>query len=175
VYQSDDDPQVPPAANRIAMKKIEEARDRWGGYPIEYWEVPHNQHNAPPGGYQVLLEKIEKAERNPRPDTVVWQPVLDWTRQSYWLWWDKPVINALVVAELVPDRNTVRVTCEQDTSGLRVLLDERMLDVSKEVVIVLNGKESWRGVPEAKLSTLLLSGARGDPELIFAYRVPVGG
>jgi hypothetical protein len=30
-------------------------------------------------------------------------------------------------------------------------------------------------VPQARLSTLVLSGARGDPELMYAYRVPVGG
>jgi hypothetical protein len=56
-----------------------------------------------------------------------------------------------------------------------VLLDERLLDVAKEVVVELNGKEAWRGVPQARLSTLLLTGARGDSELMFACRVPVGG
>jgi poly(3-hydroxybutyrate) depolymerase len=175
VYQSDDDPQVPPAANRTAIQKIDEARKRWGGYKVDYWEVGGNQHNAPPGGFKALIEKIAKAERTPRPDKVIWQPVLDWTRQSYWLWWDKPVINALVEAELDKKLNTVRVKCDQPVAGLAVLLDERTLDPGKEVVVDLNGKEAWRGVPQARLSTLMLSGARGDPELMYAYRVPVGG
>ena len=175
VYQSADDPKVPPAANRTAMKKIEEARARWGGYAVEYWEVPANQHEAPPGGFKALLEKIAKAERTPRPDKVIWQPTLEWRRRSYWLWWDKPVLNALVEAELDKQANTVRIKCDQPAAGLFVLLDERTLDPGKELVIELNGKESWRGVPQARLSTLVLSGARGDPELMFAYRVPVEG
>ena len=175
VFQSDDDPKVPPAANRMAIQKIEEARTRWGGFKVEYWEVSGNQHNAPPGGFKALLEKIAKAERVPRPEKVIWQPVLDWTRQSYWLWWDKPVMNALVEAELDKKANAVRVKCEQPTAGLQVLLDERTLDPSKEVVVELNGKEAWRGVPQARLSSLVLSGARGDPELMYAFRVPVGG
>jgi poly(3-hydroxybutyrate) depolymerase len=173
VYQSADDPKVPPAANRTAMKRIEEARARWGGYPVEYWEVPANQHEAPPGGFKALLEKIAKAERTPRPDKVIWQPTLEWWRRSYWLWWETPAINALVEAELDKPKNTVRVKCDKPAAGLIVLLDERTLDVAKEVVVELNGTESWRGMPQARLSTLVLSGARGDPELMFAYRVPV--
>ena len=175
VYQSADDPKVPPEANRVAMKQIEAARERWGGYDVEYWEVPANQHEAPPGGFKALLEKVAKAERTPRPDKVVWQPTLEWTRRSYWLWWEKPTINALIEAELDKKANTVRIKCDKPVTGLEILLDERTLDPSKEVVVELNGKLSWRGVPQARLSTLLLSGARGDPELMFAYRVPVEG
>ncbi|MHC5211958.1 MAG: hypothetical protein ACYTG2_14655 [Planctomycetota bacterium] len=173
VYQSDDDPQVPPAANDVAIRQIEDARQRWGGYAVEYWKEQGRGHDLPPGGPKALLEKIKSAERDPRPDLVVWQPVLPWTRQSYWLWWERPVLEALVTAELAPDENTVRVTCDRDARGLHVLLDERLLDVDEEVVIELDGKEVSRGVPEARLSTLLLTGARGDPELMYAYRVPV--
>jgi pimeloyl-ACP methyl ester carboxylesterase len=173
VYQSDDDPQVPPAANRAAMKQIGEARQRWGGYAVEYWEERGRGHDLPPGGPKALLEKIAGAERDPRPAMVVWQPVLPWTRQSYWLWWDEPVSRALVTATLAPGQNTVRLTCDKPAKGLHVLLDERLLDVGKQVVIELEGEETRRVLPEARLSTLLLSGARGDPELMYAYRVPV--
>jgi hypothetical protein len=54
-----------------------------------------------------------------------------------------------------------------------VLLDERLLDISREVAVELNGKAVRRVVPEARLSTLLLTGARGDPELMYACRIPV--
>jgi hypothetical protein len=67
----------------------------------------------------------------------------------------------------------VRLTCDKPAKGLHVLLDERLLDVGKQVVIELEGEETRRVLPEARLSTLLLSGARGDPELMYAYRVPV--
>ncbi len=172
-YQSDDDPMVPPEANRAAAKAIEEARAKWGGYDFEYWEVTGRGHDEPPGGPLAHLEKVKAKLRAPRAARIVWQPALDWKRQFYWLWWQEPAIGAIVDAELVPAENKVRITADRPTAGLHVLLDERLLDTGKEVVIELNGKERFRGVPEARLSTLLLTGVRGDPQLSFACRVPV--
>lgn len=172
-YQSDDDPQVPPAANRAAAKAIEEARAKWGGYDFEYWEVSGRGHDEPPGGPRAHMEKVKDKLRAPHAQRVVWQPALDWKRQFYWLWWEQPLRGAIVDAELLPAANTVRITLDRPAAGLHVLLDERLLDVTREVVVELNGKERFRGVPEARLSTLLLTGVRGDPRLSFACRVPV--
>jgi len=173
VYQSDDDPRVPPDANRLAFARLEQARERWGGYDFEYWEVEGRGHETPPGGARKLLEKVADAERDARPDKVVWQPTLAWKRQFYWLFWEQPRLRATVVAELDGEENRVRVECATDAAGLWILLDERTLDPEREVTVELNGEESWRGLPEARASTLLRSGAHGDPELMYGWRVPV--
>ena len=173
IYQSRDDPRVPPDANQVAVKRLGEARQRWGGFDFEYWEVDGMGHDYPPGGTRALLEKVHERVRDPRPERVVWQPELAWKQQFYWLFWDRPARHALVVADLDASANGIAITCDQDAHGLWVLLDDELLDVEREVVVTLNGQETWRGLPEARLSTLLITGTRGDPGLTFPYRVPV--
>ena len=173
IYQSDDDPQVPPDANRAAHERLKEARARWGGYDFEYWEVPNRQHQEPPGGYEAHLAKIESIERTTHPDTVVWQPTLDWKWQSYWLFWDEPVKGALVVARVDRKKNEVRVTCDKHPRGLYVLVDERLLDPKKEIAVFLDDKEVFRGLARPSLAAILATGARGDPELAYSSRIPL--
>ncbi len=171
VYQSDDDPNVPPAANRGAARKLKEAQERWGGFPHEYWEESGRGHDLPPGGMGALLAKIAENERDPRPAKVVWQPALRWKRQFYWLWWRAPNLAGLVEAEADRAQNEVRVTCNVAAEGLEVLLDERLVDVAQEVTVFLNGTEVFRGIPAADLGTLAKTALHGDPELVFARRV----
>lgn len=78
IYHSADDPQVPPAATRMAVKCMGEARGEWGGYSFDDREVDGVDHAVP--GVQPLLEEIGKYSRNPVPDRVVWQPSLRWKR-----------------------------------------------------------------------------------------------
>ena len=171
IYQSDDDPQVTPEANRIAAQKLGEAKERWGGFEHEYWEVPGRQHQEAPGGMPALLAKIKDEERNTRPERVVWQPAVKWKRQFYWLWWSAPSPGSIVVADADKAANEVRVTCDVEPRGLEVLLDEALVDLSKEVVVKVNDKEVFRGIPKADLGTLAKTWLTGDPELAFAVRV----
>lgn len=173
IYQSDDDPQVPPEANRVAVKKLGEAKERWGGYPFEYWEEENKGHSYPPGGGKGLLERIAKNKRNPYPERVVWQPVLDWKRQFYWLHWEQPKARATVVADLDRKANKISITCEWPLTGGSVVLDDRVLKTAKPIVVEVNGKEVFNGVPQAKLSTLVMTGARGDSDLLFSMRIPL--
>ncbi|MBI5434626.1 MAG: hypothetical protein HZA52_17475 [Planctomycetes bacterium] len=171
IYQSDDDPNVPPDANRAAAKLLENARERWGGFDFEYWEVPNRQHGAAPGGFAALLAKLADLERVARPTKVVWQPILAWKRQFYWLYWETPKAHATVVAEIDRAKNEVRVTCDRDASGLSVLLDETLVDLSKDVTVYLGDTAVFHGKPKRELATLLLSAARNDPKLAYSARV----
>jgi len=171
IYQSTDDPNVPPGANQIAVKKLAEAKKRWGGFDYEYWEVNGRGHGLPPGGIQADLAKIAGRRRNAHPKKVVWQPVLSWKHQFYWLYWTHPVARAIVVAEVAG--NTITVTCDQDADGLSVLLDDHLVDMSKEVVVKLGEKEVYRAVPERSLATIVMTATRNDPELVFQTRVPL--
>lgn len=174
IYQSDDDPNVPPEANRAAVQALESARERWGGYDFEYWEVSGRKHDLPPGGTTDFLARVADRRRDARPEKLVWQPVLDWKRQFYWLWWDEPLRNAIVVAELDRAANEVRITSEQSVKGLSVLLDEELLDMTEEVVVRVNGEERFRGVPVPQLAVLLATSGGVDPARTYVARVPVG-
>ena len=171
VFQSDDDPNVPPAANRAAAKKVEEARAHWGGFPFEYWEVQGNAHGLPPGGMPALLAKIKDRVRDPRPAKVVWQPALEWKQQFYWLWWGDPVRGATVVAECDRARNQISVTCTADPKGLEVLLDARLIDLDREVTVRVGEKVMYQGKPLLTLANLVKTSATGDPDLVFAASV----
>ncbi len=173
IYQSDDDPQVPPDVNRAAVQRLEDARQRWGGYDYEYWEVTGQGHGEPPGGYSAHLAKLAELERTTHPEIMTWQPVLDWTTQSYWLYWEKPVKSALVVARADRAKNEVYVECSADATGLQVLLDPHLLALGREVVVFLNKQEVFRGVPRFSLATIVSTGARGDPELLYTARAPL--
>lgn len=174
VFQSDDDPQVPPDANRVANAMVQKARERWGGYErFEYQEESGFGHDAPPGGFDAFLERIADDERVLRPKKVVWQPVLPWKRQFYWLHWESPVAGAIVEAELFPDENEVRVTAQRLGTGLSILLDESMLDLDRDVTVRLNDKVVHRGVAEPNLADLVLTAVTGDPGRTYIARVPV--
>ena len=171
-YQSADDPRVPPGPNRIATEKIEQAKERWGGYDYEYWEVDGMGHAAPPGGYGELLDKVVEARRNTRPERIVWQPMLDWKRDFYWVRWEEPRPMTILVVDLDREANAVRVeTGGRELHGFTVYLDEEMLDLDEEVAVIVNDDEVFRGLLEPTLTALLSSAERGDPAYLFPYSI----
>ena len=172
VYQSTDDVQVPPAANQSAVGELKKAKETWGGFEFDYWEVADQGHGPPPGGYLAQLEKIADKAREPVPERIVWQPVLDWKRQFHWLWWELPSRDALVVADRDRAANTIAITSKTSTQDLWVLLDDRVVDHAKEVVVTVNGTETFRGIAQPTLDALLVTSAHPDPKLRFCARVP---
>jgi len=172
IYQSDNDQNVPPDANRLAVELLARARERWGGFEFEYWQVPGRGHDLPPGGMEALLAKVEKRQRNPRPVRLVWQPALSWKKQFYWLWWETPKAGTILEAEADKVKNEIRIQGKPATP-IEVLLDERLVDLLKDVIILLNGKEVFRGKPQATLETLVRTALSGDEELVFASSVRI--
>ncbi len=172
IYQSLDDPQVPPAPNQFAAQALAAAAIRWGGFPHVYWEVDGRGHDEPPGGYEAQLTKVVLHTRTAVPDQLVWQPVLPWKRQFHWLYWETPKPKALITADLDRVQNCVKLTCDKMTEGLYVLLDARVLDLSKEVLVTMNGAETFRGKVVPELGTLLLTSDHPDPKLQFVAKVP---
>ena len=174
IFQSTDDPRVPPDANRFAVGELERARRRWGGFENQvYWEVDGNGHALAPGGAIAHLKRIAPFERDPHPDQILWEPSLPWKRQFYWLWWEKPRAHRTVMAALDRSRNAIRVDVPGDASDLWVLLSKELVDMDREVEIECNDEVVWRGIPERRLSTLILTGTSGDPGRTYLARVPL--
>ena len=177
VFQSIDDPRVPPDVNQAAARFVAAAKERWGGYEkFRYWEVNGYGHGYPDGGLQAVVEPLTEFQRELIQERVVWQPVLDWKRQFYWLWWDEPTAEAIVIADLDRAQNAVRLQSDADLGGMRVLLDARVLDLEQEVVLFVNGKEVAREMVQPTLGDLLRTARTPDTALHFhaSLRVPAG-
>ena len=89
------------------------------------------------------------------------------------MFWEEPIYDAILVAELDRERNTIRFDCDKELVGLWVLLDERVLDIKKEVVIEVNGVVINRGIPQPTLGSLLLTTSGPDTGLSFTSRLPI--
>ncbi|MEO0479953.1 MAG: hypothetical protein AAF196_10765 [Planctomycetota bacterium] len=173
IFQSIDDPRVPPEPNQRAVELLGEAQERWGGYDFEYWEVDGRGHGLPPGGTVELLKKVVESERNVLPERITWQPTLSWKRQFYWLHWEQPVPNAIL--QIDRNGNTVSIESENELRGLELLIDERLFDLEQEIVIEVNGEETFRGHAQRTLGSLLKTSLHPDEHLQFTARVPVLG
>ncbi|MFO0984360.1 MAG: prolyl oligopeptidase family serine peptidase [Planctomycetota bacterium] len=174
IYQSLDDPQVPPATNVFANQELL----RWkaahpGGFDFQYEEVNGRGHGAPQEGYMPSLQWLAKHERNARPKTILWQPVLDWKKHFYWLYWHKPRRGAILKVE-AKEGNVIDVAVlndPKDLKGLSILLGAPVVDLSKPVTINVNGAQRFQGTVARTFSTLLLTMSRNDASLLFDARV----
>jgi poly(3-hydroxybutyrate) depolymerase len=174
VWQSVDDPQVPPDANQAADKSMQEAKKRWGGYErYLYWEVDGYGHGMPNKGPIELLEKVADFERNAHPDTVVWQPDLGWKRQFYWLYWEEPRRRALVHARLDRKANSIAVTVDADARGLCMLLSDELVDMGREVTVSLNDAVVFKGIPKRDFATYVMTASAGDGGRAYSARIPL--
>ncbi len=145
-----------------------------GGYEnFTYWEVNNRGHAAPEGGHIKLLERIQDFQRDVIQEKLVWQPTLSWKHQFYWLWWDQPKLNCLLVAELDRDNNQISLSSKENLSGLEILLDERMVDFDQPVSLLVNGEEVLKTEVKPSLGTLFMTSLHPDPQLQFIARIAV--
>jgi len=172
IYQSLDDPQVPPAPNIFANKMLLEWKAEHGGYNFKYVEVNGQGHGAPPGGHKVGFDWLYQFKREPRPKYVLWEPVLSYKRMFYWLWWDHPVPKTLVKA-VIKAPNEIEIDLHgQSHKGFRILLDDDLVDLTKEVTVREGSEVLFKGIAPLTLSTMLMTAAeRYDTQFVFPARI----
>jgi len=172
VFQSTDDPQVPADANQAAVERIKKAKQQWGGYDLEYWQVDNHQHGLPPGGMLALMIKLKDIERSTQPEKVVWQPSLAWKRQFYWLLWKKPKLKSMVIAHWDKETQTFAIECQQGADDIQVLLNSTMTDFKTEITLMVNGRRLWKGIPVPDLATALFTAAKEDVGRFYSAVIP---
>jgi len=174
VYQSLDDPNVPPAENQGAIRDLKTLEEQFpDGFDFRYHEVDGRGHGGPPGGFPSDLKWLYERKREPRPEAFLWQPVLSWKRQFYWVYWDRPEEQALIEVR-AQEGNVCDITVHNgmdDLTGLSILVGEPLFDLEKEIVVRVNEEERFRGKVERTFSTLLMTLPRFDPDLLFDARV----
>ena len=174
VFQSGDDKNVPPASNDLANELLIELKQQHPtGFPYRYDRVEGRGHAAPTEGYHPSLKWLAAHDRNPRPAKFLWQPVLSWKRQFYWVHWSRAEKETVLQVE-AKDGNRIEITAltgSGELDGLAVLLGAPLVDLEQPITLVVGGvaREPVR-VPHT-FSTLLLTLPRLDEHLLFDARI----
>jgi predicted esterase len=173
VYQSGDDRNVPAVTNDFALPELDKLRAATHdqGYEHVYERVEGRGHQFPEKGPGPGVEWATRHARNPRPKKVVWQPVRAWKKSFYWIHSEKPSLGKTLTVEVTAP-NTIDVTGDATSKGLTLYLDDRLVDLEKEVTVKVDGKEVFRQVAKIHLSTMVETAAeRADAEYVFGARV----
>ncbi|HBE66563.1 MAG TPA: alpha/beta hydrolase [Planctomycetaceae bacterium] len=109
--------------------------------------------------------------RDPVPQKVVWVQDDVTHRQFYWLHSDEPIARSQATVSITGQEITI--DADQNVKSLSLLLDDRMLDLDK-AIIIRKGETAAEVMAQRTLGTMLQSLLeKGDPELCFSARVDV--
>jgi pimeloyl-ACP methyl ester carboxylesterase len=106
--------------------------------------------------------------RNPVPARVVWKQTGVPHLRSYWL--AVPPGEAKSGALVIASRGeqTISIAASDKVSKLLVHLDDRMVDLDREVKVTRAGKELFAGMPSRNVAVMLRTlDGHGDPRLMF--------
>ena len=162
-------------------------QDPTGYGKLEFATYPGLPHAFPPGEPSKLLSWIAPQRRDPWPRKIVWeqnenlfpQPEDDTDRKVgrlpsldlYWLHCERPVDRAIATATL--SDNAIDLTLVGgDTQDYTVWLSPKVVDVAKDIIVRVEGKEVFRGRPVPDVLTVLETlDAHLDRVLTFDRRV----
>ncbi len=136
--------------------------------------------------YQPCPQWLLQHHRNPWPSRVTWQVIKVHGRrkaQFYWLALDQDPPQYPLAIDAILDRQTIRLTMEQETDNsrvqtsqvpLRIYLNDHMLDLDQPVTVILNGQQVFAARVPLKLDVMLKSLAeRGDPRYLFPAEIAI--
>jgi dienelactone hydrolase len=188
-FTGTEDKNCMPGTYLFAWDLIEELRkEDPGGYTrIKFKCHPGVAHSFPPGEPGKCLKYLAQFTRDSYPEKVVWlyaanpHPMpdeKDTTRRYqkhtfYWIRHDEPLDRMEIIA--TRKGNEFDIECiGAEYEGLSLMLNEKMIDVKKEVVVRVDGEEFYRGKPEPDFVTVLESlDSKLDKTLCFDRKVPL--
>jgi hypothetical protein len=146
--------------------------ERTDVYPVKMEFKEGAPHSGLPDRDKV--KEMYPQARNPLPRDVTWLRTHPEISDFYWLHLDGPPTGQQLDAS--SRDNVVTITGknldEKSLGQLSVLLDERLVDYSKLLTLDIAGRRQTLSL-EPSLRTLCESlAARGDPEAMFATRLP---
>ena len=160
-------------------------------YPEGYKQIQFEYHIGVahafgPGQPSKALKWLAAQKRNTYPKKLVWEYAAnphplpdgkDTTRRYqkhtfYWIRHDHPEDRMEIIATRKGNEFDVSLV-GAEAEGLYVMLNPNMIDVSKEVVVRLEGEEVYRGKPEPDVLTIVESlDSKLDKSLTFDRKVP---
>ncbi len=162
-------------------------RDPTGYGEIHFTTYPKLPHAFPPGEPAAALKFIQKQKRKTFPPTLVWEYATSpfprptaadpssrlQKRFFYWLRCDQPADRQTIRATIADNTVTLEVEgTAEGTKGITVLLNPRMFDPTKDVVVRSGGKEIYRGMTVPDLWTVVETlDAKLDTSMVFDRRI----
>jgi len=167
-YHGSDDKQVPPRSDRIAAKKLEELKTKYGAYEFVYKEYDGIGHGYPPDGFSPIMKWMAGHKRESCPKMIVWEPTRAYKNTFYWLKISSPRRERIVVER----KGNVFNIKEGNPNGLTIFMNDKMIKASEAVIVNVEGKEVFNGIVQPSVSTLLETVAdKADIEQAFHYRI----
>lgn len=161
------DDAAPIHADRRAAKILGELREKYGGYEHKYIENPDQGHAGIPADELASIEFLVKQRRNPLPKRVIWEPLRTPKRLFFWLAVDEPKDRGRIEAQI--KGNEIELTGEGPIS---LLLNDKLVNLSKNVIVRRNGQEVFNGPAAYSASAILESVAdKMDPDMTFTARI----
>ncbi len=171
IMHGEADPVIPVGADRVMKARLDSL-----GYKADYVETPdlgHDLREAGNGRYQDYLEAIaffEKNTRDPFPKKV--SGVMANPGWRYWVRVDSLSGKASFEAE-VKKNNLIDIKAEGLTM-MTLFLNAKLVDLSKPVTVLVNGKEVFKKPVKADKSVLLeVTKAREDRAMTFWAKLPL--
>jgi hypothetical protein len=116
-----------------------------------------------------FIPEMAAAVRNPVPVELTWSMTDPVIHDFYWLHVDAPAKKKQILASCRDNR--VVVTASSDVDAVEVLLDSRLVDLSKPVDVELNAATTTVDVRPSLRTLCETMLRRGDPELAFAASI----
>lgn len=147
-------------------QQIKELRgDRTDIYPVTVQIVADHPHSGLPDRDKIA--EMYSNVRNPVPSALTWLLTGNVIHDFFWLQTPVPEAGKKLYASL--DNNKIIATT--DLTEAAILLDGRLVDFRKPVVLELNGKTSTHKLhPSLRILCETLQ-QRGDPELAFTSKL----
>jgi len=160
--------------------------DRGGYEKVRFKLWPGIAHAYPPGEPGNCKKYLSEQRRDTYPQKITWvyaanpwprPDAKDTTRRYqqhtfYWIRHDAPEDRMEVIAER--DRNTFKISTTASTTGMYLMLNPEMIDVTKDVVVILDDEEFYRGRPQPDFATVIESlDSKLDKSLTFDRKVPL--
>lgn len=154
--------------NRKFKETIEQLRGtRTDIYPVKVEIIAGNGHTGLPD--RDMIARMYPAVREPVPRELTWLQTDAVIQDFFWLRAPAPGKKREITATCRDNRVTVTATTNLPT--VTVLLDGRLVDLSKPVTFAVNGAESSRRLkPSLKILCETMA-RRGDPDLAFTAAV----
>jgi pimeloyl-ACP methyl ester carboxylesterase len=145
-----------------------------GGYELHYEEYPTG-HQLPDSAQRECFRWMKAFVRDPNPKHLVWKPFTStryptYKNHFYWLHLAEPRNGMRIEAHI--EDNRITLATDGGVRGLSLLLNDKLVDPSRPVIVKENGRLAFKGKPGASLTALVTSYvAKEDAAMIYPYRI----